>query len=330
MGMYDFESEKVKRFLDQQAVNRPAIQLPEGLKRYLDEIAPVFEESGVEPLILADSCYGACDIADTNANRLGCDGLIHYGHADMGFKTSIPTLYVEARVKRNPIRFFKDALPNLEGLIWGLTTTVQYIGWIDRVREYLEDNGVRSVIGDPGPRVKYPGQVLGCDFSCAKSVAGEVDGFIYFGTGRFHPLGIAIATKKDVAIINPIAEGHEILSPELDDFLNQRKAVLLKAAACKRFGVLVSSKKGQQRLAIAEELTNLLRENGYDAQLFLQDELNNERLYDFNVGAFVCTACPRIPIDDVEVYDRPILTPFEARVLLGEEEFRPYKLDEMT
>lgn len=328
--MYDFESKKVKRFLNQQGADRPAVQLPEGLRGYLDEITPVFEEVGVEPLILADSCYGACDIADVEADRLGCDVLVHYGHADMGFRTKIPTLYVEARMDDNPIQVLKEALPDLEGQTWGLTTTVQHIGWIGRVRKFLEENGVVSVIGDPGARVKYPGQVLGCDFSCARSVADEADGFLYIGTGRFHPLGIALAAKKDVIVINPIAGGHELLSNEDEDFLNQRKTILSKAAASERFGVLASTKAGQLRLGLAEELTGLLRENGYGANLFLMNELDQERLRDFKVGAFVCTACPRIPTDDSELYDRPILTPFEARVLLGLEDFRPYKLDEFT
>ena len=100
--MYDFEPEKVKKFLKHQKVKRVAVQLPAGLKAQLHEITSVYEEVGVEAFILADSCYGACDLADLEAKQLGCDALIHYGHADMGLSTCLPTLFVEAHMTVDP------------------------------------------------------------------------------------------------------------------------------------------------------------------------------------------------------------------------------------
>lgn len=326
--MYDFEPRKVEDFLKRQEVKCAAVQLPAGLKERLHEITPVFEKVDVEALILADSCYGACDLADLKAKQLGCDSLIHYGHADMGLPACLPTLFVEARMTVDPIKAIERALPELKGR-WGLATTVQHIGYLERVRELLEKNGLEVVIGKPGPRVKYPGQVLGCDWRSVKSVAGDVDGFLYLGTGRFHPLGIALATGKDVVAVNPIAGGWEKLSPKLGDFIRRRKAMIARASVCDRFGVVTSIKSGQRRFKLMENLVHGFRRSGMNAEPIVADEIVPEKLSEFQVGAFVCAACPWIPIDDAERFDRPVLSPFEAMVLLGKMDLEPYQLDEI-
>lgn len=41
------------------------------------------------------------------------------------------------------------------------------------------------------------------------------------------------------------------------------------------------------------------------------------------------TACPRIAIDDSQVYDRPLLNPSELEIALGEREWEDYVLDEI-
>jgi 2-(3-amino-3-carboxypropyl)histidine synthase len=326
--VYDFESGKVEEFLKRRKVKRAAVQLPAGLKGRLREITSVFEKAGVEALILADSCYGACDLADKKAKQLGCDALIHCGHADMGLPVCLPTLFVEARMTVDPTKAIERALPELKGR-WGLASTVQHIGHLERTKELLKKNGVEAIIGGPGPRVKYPGQVLGCDWGCVKSVAGDVDGFLYLGTGRFHPLGIALATRKDVVAVNPIAEGWKKLSPKLDDFVRRRKAMIARASVCEKFGVVTSIKPGQRRFKLMEDLVRGLRSSGVSAEPIVADEIVPEKLSEFQMEAFVCAACPWIPIDDAERFDRPVLSPFETMVLLGEMDFEPYQLDEI-
>jgi 2-(3-amino-3-carboxypropyl)histidine synthase len=327
--MYNFEPERVRQFLEGQGATRAAIQLPAGLREHLRGIMPAFEEAGVEAMVLADSCYGACDLADIRAKQIGCDVLVHYGHADMGLPTTLPILYVEARMKVDPTEAIKRALPKLKDKRWGLATTVQHIEYLPRVRELLEKNSIEATIGDPGPRAKYPGQVLGCDWGCARSVAGKVDGILYLGTGRFHPLGIALATGKEVVTVNPLTGGHEKVSGDLSGFLRGRKAMVKRAASCESFCVVTSFKPGQRRFKLARRLVEELRGDGLSATLLLADEITPEKLEDFRAEVFVCVACPRIPVDDAERFDCPILTPFEARAARGKVDLEPYKLDEI-
>ncbi len=306
------------------------IQLPAGLKQHLQEIVEPFAEVDVETLVLADSCYGACDTADAKAKQLGCDVLVHYGHADMGMFTCLPTLYIEARMPADPLRMVERVLPELKFKRVGLLTTVQHIAHLRGVAKLLRSRGIKTFIGRPGPSAKYPGQLLGCDFGCARSVAARVDGFLYIGTGEFHPLGAALATGKQVLAVNPISEGFKVLTPDVNAFLRRRKAMIARAAAGERFGVIVSTKPGQARFKLAAKLAVNLKRAGKVAHVLAVNEVRPEELGDFGLDGFICAACPRIPIDDAERFEQPVLTPFETQVMIGKAKFQPYRMDEVT
>ena len=327
--MYNFEHKKVTRFIKKHKVRRAAIQLPAGLRPHLSEIKATFEGAGADAIILGDSCYGACDVADVKAKQLGCDALVHYGHSDMGLRTVLPTLYVEARMTADPLGVVEKALPKLKFKRLGLATTVQHIEFLPKIAKILRSSGIKPLVGKPGSRARYPGQILGCDWGSVKSISDKVDGFLYIGTGKFHPLGISLATGKEVMTVNPVAGSCENLIFNLGDFLRQRRVMISRATACEKFGILVSSKPGQARLKLAARLAGALRRAGLTAHILVLDEISQEKLDDFKLDAFVCAACPRIPIDDAGRFSKPILTPFEAMVMVGNEKFEPYKLDEV-
>jgi 2-(3-amino-3-carboxypropyl)histidine synthase len=44
----------------------------------------------------------------------------------------------------------------------------------------------------------------------------------------------------------------------------------------------------------------------------------------------VCTACPRIAIDDSRRYTQPILTPQELEMAIGERSWSEYAFDEIA
>lgn len=328
-SVYDFEPNEVKEFLRQNEVRKAALQIPSGLRPYLVEIEKVFREENCETYILATSCYGACDIADEDARDLQCDALVHYGHSDMGIPTKIPTIFVEARMEKEPFEALKKSLNEIRDSVWGLISTVQHVHYLEKIQNFLENKGIKSIIGDSGPRSKYPGQILGCDWGSARSIEGEVDGFIYIGTGDFHPLGISLVTEKLVISINPVSDSYETIEQERDTFLRKRAALLSKAKSAEKLGILTSTKKGQIRLELAENLSETLEKAGYGTFILVADELTPDILKDYQLDAFINTACPRIPLSDEGRYEEPILTPFEARVLAGEENWEPYHLDEI-
>jgi 2-(3-amino-3-carboxypropyl)histidine synthase len=57
------------------------------------------------------------------------------------------------------------------------------------------------------------------------------------------------------------------------------------------------------------------------------DEIGPEALLPYQVEAYVSTACPRLAIDDQARYRRPLLTPVEMEIALGERDWSEYEMD---
>ena len=103
----------------------------------------------------------------------------------------IPTIYVEARATVSVDEAVVQALPLLKDYTTiGLATSVQHLQTLNQAREILTRAGKTVIIGDTG-QMAYPGQVSGCNYSNAKSIADEVEAFLFVGGGMFHALGIA-------------------------------------------------------------------------------------------------------------------------------------------
>jgi len=325
MRGYDFEEERVKQEVLRIGAKRVLLQLPEGLKPEGPRLAKVVEKTGAVTIVSADPCYGACDLAIKEAEGLGVDLIIHYGHSKLLKYEPVPTIYVEARAVLSVIDVVEKALPLLKG--WrriGLATTVQHVQALDSVRETLVRAEKTVVVGDAG-RLEYPGQVIGCNYSNVKSIVKDVDAFLYVGGGRFHALGVALSTMKPTVVADPYSCEVFSVDDEAEKATRQRWRSLKVAQKVKTFGVLVGLKPGQRRLDQALRLKLKLERKGKVACLFAINEVVPEALSEFpTVGAYVNTACPRLSIEDAQRFDVPVLSKNEVLVMLGEmswEEF---------
>jgi len=319
MLQFDFEEERVKKEIHSLNAKRVLIQLPEGLKPEAPRLARIVEKSGALPIVSADPCYGACDLATTDAESLGVDLIIHYGHSKMVKYERVPTIYVEARAGADITEAVQKALPLLEK--WrkiGLVTTVQHVQTLDAAREILVRAGKTVVIGDTA-RASYPGQVVGCDYSNAKSIAKDVEAFLFIGGGQFHAIGVALSTSKPTIVADPFDSNAFSVGKEAKKILKQRWADIEEARRAKTFGVLVGLKPGQKRLEEALQIKQKLEGEGKVAFLLAAREITPEALLEFpSVDAYVNTACPRISLDDASKFKKPVLTINEALVIAGE------------
>ena len=200
----------------------------------------------------------------------------------------------------------------------GLTTTVQHVQTLDDVREILLRAGKTVVIGDAG-RLNYPGQVIGCDYSNAKSIANDVEAFLFIGGGKFHALGVALSTSKPTIVADPYEKRAYSVDKEAEKIIKQRWASIEEAKKAKTFAVLVGLKPGQKKLEEALDVKKKLEESGKTACLFVAKEVTPEVLMEFpTVEAYVNTACPRVSLDDASKFQKPVLTVNEALVVVGE------------
>jgi len=295
------------------------LQLPEGLKPEGPRLASIVEKTGALSIISADPCYGACDIATTEAETLGVDLILHFGHAQMMKHEKVPTLYLEARATVSIEGAVQKSIPLLSKFkTVGLATTVQHIQALDCAKEILVRAGKTVVIGDAG-YTGYAGQVTGCDYHNVKSIAREVDAFLFIGGGQFHALGIALATSKPTVIADPYDNRAFSIDAEAQKTIKQRWACIEEAKKAKSIGIIVGLKLGQKHLEEAERVKETVEKHKRNAFLLALREVSPEALMEFpSIDAYVNTACPRISIEAPSKFSKPVLTVEESKVAFGE------------
>jgi len=299
---------KLAQEIRNRKAKRVLIQLPEGLKMQALEIAQALEKSGAEILLSTDTCYGACDILDREAKSLGCNLIIHVGHSEMLKKTQVPVIYEEYRMDYDPVPLLEKNLKGLEPFrSICLLTTLQFLDSLEPARKFLESKGKRVVIGKPKIAI-YPGQILGCDHSAAKSVEAQCDCFLFLGSGKFHPLGVAMNVEKPVLFLDFETGKLENLEKEKFRLMKIRAAQLEKARDSRNFGILVSTKPGQGSLALAESAKKELEKKGRNAWILVAGEFTPEKILGLKLDCLVDCACPRMA-EDTSLFRKPIIRP---------------------
>ena len=320
-NQFDFNLKYIIGVINKRNSKTVGLQFPEGFKRQAMDIArEIKDKTGSDIIISGNPCFGACDIDTALAGKV--DTMFHFGHSQMGnFKNVV---FIEARSNVDVLQCVRTALPLFKTGRVGLITTVQHIHKIGEIAVFLREIGMEAISGKGDMRVSYPGQVLGCNFTAARIDCEE---YLYIGTGIFHPLGVAIATGKRVVAADPYLNQAVEVSPE--KFLRKRSGFIAKSMDADVFGIIVSTKSGQNRIDLAQKLLETARVRGKKAQIIMMDLVTPEQLLAFKVDAYVNTACPRITIDDAARFHVPVLTPQEFEIVIGERTWDALTMDEI-
>ena len=311
-----FDLPKILEIIEARKAKVIGLQFPEGLKRQGPELARQIEaKAGVLVIISGDPCYGACDI-DERLNGM-VDILFHFGHARLSDDDHI--VFMEYHHEVDIKQAVLNSLPLLGHKV-GVVTTVQHIHKLDEIASILVKNGKEPIIGNGDSRIAYPGQVLGCNFS---AVPENVDSILFVGTGNFHPMGIRLVHGVTVVAADPFTGEARVV--DTDKIIRQRYAVMAKAMDAKKWGIIVSTKTGQQRLDLAKKLKDIAG----DATLIAIEEITPDRLLNFKFDAYISTACPRVAIDDAGRFPAPVLTPVEFEMIKGLKKWEDLAFDEI-
>jgi 2-(3-amino-3-carboxypropyl)histidine synthase len=116
-----------------------------------------------------------------------------------------------------------------------------------------------------------------------------------------------------------------------NNLLRQRYGAIIAARNSQKFGILIGVKRGQQRLKVALAAKKMLDAAGKTSFFITLDDFSYEALQGFSdIECYVSTACPRIAIDDYNMYKKPIITPVELEIVLGRREWEQYEFDQIT
>ena len=327
---YCFEIKKVARLVKVIGARRVLVQLPEGMKRYApflhSELKSLVPEATI--LFLGDPTYGPCDIALKQAEALGVDIIIHYGHPPAKIpQLKIPTLFLPAYSKIRPQKALKElvkTLKELEASRVGLSAVIQHQSLLSELSAYLRREGFEVMIGSS--TTLPPGVILGCDYQACLRIDDMVDAHIIIAGGLFHALGLRCLTHKPVFALDPYRDQVVDVEKEYRRLYAVRLSRLIQLEKAKTFGVLMCTKSGQLNLNLAMKIRRLIEEHGREAIIIAVDNVNPEWLASFeNIDAFVNTCCPRLSLDDGTIYGKPIIAPYELMLVFSKDllSYRP-------
>ncbi|MGA8664583.1 MAG: diphthamide biosynthesis enzyme Dph2 [Thermoplasmata archaeon] len=307
---------------------RLVLQVPAGLVRNAHELADrIRTESGAVVILATRPCFGACDFPSSDeAPR--ADVAVVLGHAPIpNVRLPRPTYFVEMREPGGDPEALAEivrtaGLPHRLGLV----ASVQHLDLVPSLRSALATRGYDVEVGQGDRRLAYPAQALGCNYTGAEAIVDRVDAFLFLGTGRFHPVGLAFAVDRPVWSLDPL---QKTLDPPIDraTLIGRRQLTVAAARDARRWGILVSTFGGQNRSPTALALQERARAAGREAELLVFDRLDPRDLEGRAFDAYVNTACPRIALDDGASFGRPVLTPPEFLMALGELPLAPYRFD---
>ncbi|GAA0284300.1 diphthamide biosynthesis enzyme Dph2 [Halobacterium noricense] len=315
---WDYELDRIVEAVEERDAEKVGLQFPEGLKRSAPGVADDLRKllpDDTRVMISGQPCYGACDL-DTYMMRR-TDVFVHFGHSPM--KESEKIIYVPlfSNVDVEPI--MEQAVEELDEEDVGLVTTAQHMNLFGEMKAWLGDRGYEVHTRKGDDRLTHEGQVLGCNYASADIDADQV---LYVGGGKFHPLGLAMEhPEKKVVIADPV--NNSVSVADTEKFLKQRYATVHKAMSAEKWGVIFCTKIGQGRWDQANEIV----ENNDNAYLITMDEVTPDRLRNFDMDAFVNTGCPRITTDDGPQFHKPMVTPGEYEIAVGNKPLEDLSFD---
>lgn len=325
---YFFDEEYISSEIRRRGAKKVLLQFPEGLRYFSTEVVERLRErlTDVEFIISGEPSWGACDLAEDEAQLLKVDLLVHFGHSPYTwYYPKFPTLFVRAESKLELSGETLDKLAHsLEGKERvGLTSTIQHWRLVNKVREFLSSRGFQVVVGKPSSPFMGEGQVLGCDYRAAQV---EVEVHVNISGGIFHALGLGLATGKPVIKLDPYTSSVEDITGEIYRVLKVRYSKLMRALDAETWVIIQGLKVGQNRPLMVKALESRLKSMGKRTFVVTSKVLNVDSLRNLDrsyVDAFVVTSCPRIPTDDLYSYDKPVLTPGEAKMIITNK-LEPY------
>ncbi len=332
---YSIDVEKAAKVVLKNGYKTVALQIPEGLKRNVWKIVEFLEkETQAKIIVVADPCFGACDLVNYELKNLDVDFVIQIGHTSIPNVENfwIPTLFINAVSTKDVSAVVEKSFPFLEGKKIGVVTTAQLLHTLKVVENILKKHNFMPIVSDGDERISEKGQILGCNFTAGTTIADRVDCFLFIGSGNFHPLGLLLSSKKPVVAADPYT--NVVKKQELEDLkdtiLRQRYGAIANSKNARRFGILVGIKRGQQRIELASEIKKQLDSLNKKSIIIALDQFSPISLQGFgDIDCFVSTACPRIAIDDYLQYKIPILTPVELEIVLGKRKWEEYMFDQI-
>ncbi len=309
MESYEIDIPRIVKWVLDEKVDKVLVQAPDGIKPHLKELLDSLSKI-TSAYISGSHTWGGCDIALQEADALGVKHIIHIGHhgpVRVRIPRDFKVLFVPAFAKVEIVDVLEGEIEKLRDYTpVGLLASLQHINRLNDIKKSLEEKGYKVLIG--AGNLPYSGQIIGCDVSAAASIADKVNCFLVVAGGFFHGLGVYLKTGIKTFILDPYAGRIIDIEPIAKRIMARHLYNLSKALDAENFGVIISIKPGQYAMGKALEIRRKIEQHGRRAYLIVLDEITPENLENLAfLDAYVNTACPRLNIDNEDVFKKPII-----------------------
>ena len=190
-----------------------------------------------------------------------------------------------------------------------LVSTIQFVSSLQKASVELVDYKVIV----PQARPLSPGEILGCT-----SPVMDTDVIIYLGDGRFHLESIMIANPTQPAFrYDPYSKLFTRERYDHDAMKSLRKHAITLGKNATTFGLILGTLGRQGSNKVLDYFSSILKEQGKSFVIVLLSEINPEKLALFDsVDAWIQISCPRLSIDWGYAFKKPLLSPYEAAIVL--------------
>lgn len=316
---YYYDIALITKLIRSKKAGNILLQVPEGLKALacslLDELKDRLKD--VEIHIDLSPSYGSC-LIDTDVTS-SYDLVINLGHEKYPYWSPPDNVYFIDLLYRKPLstKVINNIISKITelGKNVAVYSTAQHKHEVPKLAKILSSKGI-NVINDLSSPV-----IFGCWFSDLDNVLGNIDAVLVISGGYFHSVGVGlrIRNSKPVFKLDPYEQKAELINDKVYRFLKIRYSKIMNAFDAKNW-LIVAGACGQYRPNIVRKLEKLLKKNNASYYISRVAILNEHTLRNIDteaIDAIIVTSCPRLPIEDLSRYHKPVLTPGEALMILS-------------
>ncbi|BEP18119.1 diphthamide biosynthesis enzyme Dph2 [Pyrofollis japonicus] len=312
------------------------IEAPQGFVRLARRLADFLEKCllsndiRVEIGLKLEPVFGSCSISIDDVKYIGNDVLIvHLGHGPYAYPICIGNNcsysaknYLNKLVHFVPGEYIGGDPSKLASLIKELLGTNSRIAVGYSVQHESLAKQLALELSRSGYSVRAVEPVLGCYYYRLVRLENLVDAYVVVAGGYFHALGLGLALGGEGRVLraDPYSNSIEDIGGKIQGILAKRYWLFNMLRNAQRVGVIAGLLPGQYRPWIANFIESLAKKRGIYvrriyARYVTKEYLDNLSPDDYD--AFVVTSCPRLAIEDLGDYWKPVLTPAEARLWLS-------------